>query len=137
MTDGFEEYDDVIVTPEERLRQDEFDRMIRVSRIFTSQQRKQYRYNHSDKGRLARARYQSTDKFKRSQDKYRKSDKGKEAIAKYRKSQSYNESQKKYQQSEKGKENERRKRQRKIDNGKNAEYCRRYYYRKKLEALEG
>lgn len=137
MTDGFEEYDDVVVTLEERLRQDEFDEMIRLSRISTSQQRKQYKYNHSDKGRLARARYQRTDKFKRSQVRYRNSDKGKEVIARYRKSQSYNEAQKKYQQSEKGKENERRKRQRKIDSGKNAEYCRRYYYRKKLKALEG
>lgn len=41
------------------------------------------------------------------------------------------EAQKRYAQSEKGKANERRKRQRKIASGKNAEYCRAYYQRKK------
>lgn len=49
---------------------------------------------------------------------YEQSDKGKER-------------QKRYRNSEKGKENEKRKRAKKISSGKNAEYCRRYYERKK------
>jgi hypothetical protein len=53
---------------------------------------KQYRYNHSEKGREARRRYTN---------------------------------------SEKGQANEKRKRDKKIASGKNAEYCRRYYARKK------
>ena len=43
--------------------------------------------------------------------------------------------QKKYYESEKGKANEKRKRERKIASGKNAEYCRRYYQRKKMEEV--
>lgn len=39
--------------------------------------------------------------------------------------------QKRYAQSEKGKEAERRHHQKQIASGKNAEYCRRYYARKK------
>jgi hypothetical protein len=54
------------------------------------------------------------------QRRYNKSDKGKA-------------SRKRYSMTEKGIENEKRKRQRKIDNGRNAEYCRRYYYKKKME----
>lgn len=55
---------------------------------------KQYRYNHSEKGKEARKRYAN---------------------------------------SEKGQANEKRKREKKIASGKNAEYCRRYYARKKAE----
>lgn len=60
---------------------------------------------------------------RQSQKKYINSEKGKLAM-------------RRYLNSEKGQENERRKRQKKIDNGKNAEYCRRYYRRKKLEIME-
>jgi hypothetical protein len=58
---------------------------------------KQYRYNHSAKGREARKRYAN---------------------------------------SEKGQANEKRKRDKKIASGKNAEYCRRYYARKKAEKMQ-
>ena len=57
------------------------------------------------------------------QRRYNKSDKGKA-------------SRKRYSMTKKGIENEKRKKQRKIDNGRNAEYCRRYYYKKKMEMLE-
>lgn len=40
-------------------------------------------------------------------------------------------SRERYSKSEKGKENERKKSRRKVESGKNAEYCRAYYYRKK------
>lgn len=52
---------------------------------------------------------------------------------KYNHSEKGKASRKRYSTTEKGLENEKRKRQRKIDNGKNAEYCRRYYYKKKLQ----
>jgi hypothetical protein len=52
---------------------------------------------------------------------------------KYNQSEKGKASRKRYSRTEKGLENEKRKRQRKIDNGKNAEYCRRYYYKKKLQ----
>ena len=54
--------------------------------------------------------------------KYEASDKGKERSMRYRKS-------------EKGKENEKRKRKKKVESGKNAEYCRRYYQKHKEEIL--
>lgn len=41
--------------------------------------------------------------------------------------------QRKYNRSEKGKANNRRKTQKRIASGKNAEYCRAYYYRKKAK----
>lgn len=53
---------------------------------------KQFRYNHSDKGREARKRYEQSDK---------------------------------------GKATDRKKQAKRIASGKNAEYCRRYYLKKK------
>lgn len=41
--------------------------------------------------------------------------------------------QRRYDQSEKGKERAKRKQQKQIASGKNAAYCRAYYYRKKAE----
>ena len=55
-----------------------------------------------------------------TQDKYNHSEKGKARL-------------KRYYESDKGKENERRKRQRNVENGRNAERCRRYRERKKLQ----
>lgn len=136
MTDGFEEYDDVVVTPEERQRQDEFDLMITKWRQHTSRGKSQFKYNHSEKGRLAKARYQSTEKFRHTQERYRKSERGREMLKKYSRSQNFREAQKRYRESEKGKEAERRRTQKRIANGKNAEACRRYYLRKKQEMQE-
>ena len=65
-------------------------------------------------------RYNSGDKGKKRQKRYNHSDKGKE-------------SRKRYEQSEKGKNTAKRKLEKKIASGKNAEYCRAYYYRKKQE----
>lgn len=133
MTDGYEEYDDIVVTEDERAMQDEIDAAIRISRQVTARQKSQYRYNHSDKGQKNRSKYQQTDKFRQSQRKYRHSPKGQEMLRKYSKSQNFKDAQEKYRHSEKGIENEQRKRKRKVASGKNAEYCRRYYYRKKAE----
>lgn len=62
-------------------------------------------------------------RMRKSQQKYFKSDKGKQAL-------------KRYAQSEKGKEAFKRKNKKNIESGKNAEYCRRYYQRKKARILE-
>ena len=62
--------------------------------------------------------YSYTEEVKARQDKYNRTLKGKARL-------------KKYYESEKGKENERRKMQRRIATGKNAESCKRYRERKK------
>ena len=61
-------------------------------------------------------------------------EKRRERQKKYNKSKKGRERQKKYCKTKKGKENEKRKRDRKVANGKNAEYCRRYYYKKKMQS---
>lgn len=66
---------------------------------------------------------------------YQHSEKGKEAIKRYNTSEKGKERNKRYLQTEKGKETMKRKRERKIESGKNAEYCRRYYQKKKAERL--
>lgn len=48
----------------------------------------------------------------------------------------YPEKFKRYAASDKGKENERKKRKRKIEEGKNAEYCKRYYQKHREEILK-
>lgn len=48
----------------------------------------------------------------------------------------YKDAHKRYEQSEKGKQNMRRKQKRRIENGKNAEYCREYYRRHREEILK-
>lgn len=90
-------YDDCIrdeITDDEISMQNELDKLIVTERQYT----KQGRYNHTDKGRLARMRY----------------------------NHSY-----------KGKGCERRKTQNRVNSGKNAEKCRRYYYKKKLMLAVG
>lgn len=52
---------------------------------------------------------------------------------KYNQSEKGKASRKRYSMSEKGRQNEKRKKQTQIDNGKNAEYCRRYYYKRKMQ----
>ena len=51
----------------------------------------------------------------------------------YEQSTKGKERQKRYMQSEKGKAKTKRQTQKRIASGKNAEYCRAYYYRKKAE----
>ena len=65
----------------------------------------QYKYNHSDKGKARMSRYNNSEKGK--------------------------ERQKRYNNSPKGKERSRRASQKDIESGKNAERCRKYYWRKK------
>lgn len=69
----------------------------------------QWRYEHSEKGKSARKRYNNSDKAKLVRKKYFQSEKGKEAIKK--------------------------KQQRRIESGINAEYCRAYRQRQKEKKL--
>ena len=64
-----------------------------------------YKYNHSEKGKARMNRYNNSEKGK--------------------------ERQKRYNNSPKGKERSRRASQKDIESGKNAERCRKYYWRKK------
>jgi hypothetical protein len=95
-----------IVTQEEIKEQNELDKEIRYERLYTARQKSQFRYDNSDKGK-ARAK------------KYEQSEKGKART-------------RRYEQSEKGKACAKRKMQKLIQTGKNAEKCRRYRERKKL-----
>lgn len=70
---------------------------------------KNYYYNHSDKGKMRFERYDHSDKGK----------------ARFEK----------YNQSEKGRLNQQKKSKKKVASGKNAEYCRRYYEKKKMETV--
>lgn len=69
----------------------------------------QYRYNHSEQGRQAKKRYAQSEKGKQAQARYAKSDKGKAR--------------------------DKRKMEKRIASGKNAEACRRYYLKKKAEKV--
>lgn len=60
-----------------------------------------------------------------------------ESQRKYNNSEKGKASRRRYSMTEKGIENEKKKSQRKINNGRNAEYCRRYYYKKKMEMQMG
>jgi hypothetical protein len=103
------------------LEQDRFDKELEiVEPEILARRKSQRKYNQSEKGKDSQSRYNQSEKGKDKQRRYNDSDKGKAA-------------RKRYAMTEKGIENEKRKRQRKIDNGRNAEYCRRYYYKKKME----
>ena len=54
----------------------------------------------------------------------------------YEQSEKGKKRQKRYAESEKGKARDKRKQEKRIASGKNAEYCRAYYQRKKLEKAE-
>lgn len=64
---------------------------------------------------------------------YQHSQKGKEAEKRYNSSQKGRERQRRYLKTEKGKETEKRKSKKKVESGKNAEYCRIYYQKKKMQ----
>lgn len=103
------------------IKQDAFDKELEVVEPEVIQRRKNQKiYNSTEKGKIKQKKYNSSEKGKMRQKKYNDSEKGKE-------------NRKRYALSEKGKESEKRKQKSKIDKGKNAEYCRRYYYKKKLE----
>lgn len=108
------EYKDCInnsISDAERKEQNNYDKHCMRERIPEERTNKgklsHYDYNHSDKGKAARKRYAQTEKGKAAQ--------------------------RRYDHSEKGIARDKRKRQKQIDSGKNAEYCRAYYYRKKAE----
>jgi hypothetical protein len=125
------------VSYEEMVIQDKFDRQITMENTIVEpevlkrreRQGKQWfkeaqkRYRQSEKGKLTQKKYNQSEKCKLSQKKYAQSEKGKLA-------------QKRYNQSEKGKATMARKQKKKCESGKNAEYCRRYYQKKKLLALQ-
>ena len=85
------------------------------------------------KRRQKQKRYSKTEKYKKSQDLYNMSDKRKESQKRYNQSQKGKDARKRYLDSEKGSEMQKRKQLKKIESGRNAENCRRYYWRKKLE----
>lgn len=101
--------------------QDKFDKSLEVVEPeILARRKRQKKYIESQKGKDSQKKYSESEKGRERQKKYIQSAKGKEA-------------QKRYRQSEKGKENEKRKSQKRISSGKNAEYCRRYYYKKKMQ----
>lgn len=103
--------------------QDKFDKELEVVEPEVLRARKrQRRYSSSEKGRQTIERYHKTERYKESQSRYNNSEKGVERM-------------KRYLNTEKGKEMQKRKQRRKIESGKNAEYCRRYYQKKKMEKL--
>lgn len=101
-------------------RQDEFDRSLEIVEPEIARRRRSVK------------KYNSSEKRRASQAKYAQSKKGKMRTKKYNSSQKGKESRKRYSQSTKGIAAEKRKQKKKIESGKNAEYCRAYYYRKKL-----
>lgn len=113
------------VSKEEVKAQNEFDKGLEAVEPFViSRRKRQNRYNKSEKGVERKKRYEQKEKAKERQKKYNSSEKGKERATRYAKS-------------EKGKETKKRKAQKIIDSGKNAEYCRRYYYKKKMAMSNG
>lgn len=94
------------VTDAERKQQDAYDTEVIGGRKY-GRGLVVWKYEHTDKGKARAKRYEQSDKGK--------------------------ERQKRYAQSEKGKAVAKKKQQKKIESGKNAEYCRRYYQRKKAE----
>ena len=94
------------LTDEEIKQADDGDKYAKVSRLYGKE--------------LRTYRYEQSERRKESHMRYDQSEKGKERF-------------RRYGQSAKGKATEKRKMQKRIASGKNAEYCRRYYQRKKAE----
>lgn len=115
------------VTDTERKAQDAYDKESvkeRGERMRKGQKTAQYDYEHSDKGKETRRQYRQTPQYKAQQKAYRQTE-------------TYKAKMRRHQQTEKGKAAAKRARQKQIASGKNAEYCRAYYQRKKEEALRG
>ena len=96
---------------------------------------KQNKYNHSAKGILTRQRYEQSDKGKEAKRRYSRSLRGQEAQKTYFLSEKGIEARNRYLNSEKGKEALKRKAQKDVASGKNAERCKRYYEKHKAEIL--
>lgn len=130
-------YDDCyydIVEYKDILEQNRFDKELEAIDPEVLLRRKiQRKYQKSEKGKIVQERYRKSQKGKLSQKRYLASEKGKLTRERYRKSEKGKETKKKYEQSEKGKEKNKRRTKKKIESGKNAEYCRKYYWKKKAE----
>lgn len=96
---------------------------------------KQHRYNHSANGIAARKKYEQSDKGKEAKKRYSRTLRGQEAQRRYLLSEKGIDARNRYLNSEKGQEAQKRKAQKDIASGKNAEKCRRYYERHKAEIL--
>lgn len=79
-------------------------------------------YEQSEKGKARRRRYNQSEAHRIAQKKYFQTEKGKAT-------------QKRYRQTEKGRAAQKRRDARRIENGKNAIYCKRYREKKKREAI--
>lgn len=95
----------------------------------------QHRYNHSDKGIAVKKRYEQSDKGKEAKKRYSRTLRGQEAQRRYLLSEKGIDARNRYLNSEKGKEALKRKAQKDIASGKNAERCKRYYERHRAEIL--
>ena len=112
--------------------QDKFDKELEIvePEILRIRERRK-RYFSSKKGKEAIERYRKSEKFRENLKRYNNSDKGINRIKEYLRSEKGKETIDRYLKSEKGKEMLKRKQMKKIESGKNAEYCRRY--RQKLK----
>ena len=103
--------------------QDKFDKELEIIEPEILRIReKQKRYFSSKKGKEAVKRYHKSEKYKRNQKRYNNSEKGIERT-------------KRYLNTKKGEEMLKRKQKKRIESGKNAEYCRRYYQKIKEKKL--
>lgn len=92
-------------------------------------------YERSDRGKERQRKYEATEKAKERRKKYSQSKEGKAAKRRYNSSEKGKASQKRYLKSEKGQAMLKKKRQKDISSGKNAEACLKYYQRKKEKML--
>lgn len=123
------------LTADERISQDVRDRFALYERKYGAK-RTAADYERSDRGRERQKKYETTEKAKERRKKYSQSKEGKAAKRRYNSSEKGKASHKKYLKSEKGQDMLKRRKQKLISSGKNAEYCRAYYQRKKEKQLK-
>jgi hypothetical protein len=118
------------VTRDERIAQDKRDRVAIDERKTNAElERLEYQREYHRK-------YIRSERGKEVRKMYRQSERGKEANRRYYASEKGKATQKRYKQSEKGKEKTRMANQKAVASGKNAEYCRAYYYRQKEKKIK-
>lgn len=122
------------VTLKEIKRQDDFDERILPTEPEVLKKREYMkRYNSSEKGKARREKYRKSENGRKAQNKYNHSDKKKVCVKRYQQTDKGKESRERYLKSEKGQAMLKRKKDKRISSGKNAEYCRQYRLRKKTE----
>lgn len=117
------------LTFEEEKAQDKRDRFALYDRKYGAERdriARQKKYDASEKGKQRTKRYKQSEKHKEAQRRYNASEKGKERNRKHYQ---------KIKQTEAGREAIRKRNQKAVASGKNAEYCRAYYYRQKEKKL--